>query len=90
MAMTDQEKDAETAGKEFLLFILESLVEEKDQLVVESQTDDLGVLLTVKVTEKDMGKIIGKGGQTIQALRILLRILGGTYSQRINLKVLEP
>ena len=37
-----------------------------------------------------MGKLIGKGGQTIKALRLLLRSLGGSASERINLKVLEP
>ena len=80
----------EIAGKEFLEFILKNLVEDHDQLEVTSVTDDLGVLLTVKVSDNDMGKIIGKSGQTIQALRVLLRLLGGNYSQRINLKVLEP
>lgn len=80
----------EIAGKEFLEFILKNLVEDQNQLEVTSVTDDLGVLLTVKVSDSDMGKIIGKSGQTIQALRVLLRLLGGNYSQRINLKVLEP
>ena len=88
--MSDTSNDPELAGKNFLEFILQNLVEDKDQLEAESQTDDLGVLLTVKVSDSDMGKIIGKSGQTIQALRVLLRLLGGNYSQRINLKVLEP
>ena len=52
--------------------------------------DDLGILHTVQVSEKDMGKLIGKGGQTIKALRTLLRIIGSNSSKRINLKVLEP
>lgn len=75
---------------EFLRFVLESVVEDKDQLVVDGTIDELGVLLTVQVSERDMGKLIGKGGQTVKALRTLLRILGGNASQRINLKILEP
>jgi predicted RNA-binding protein YlqC (UPF0109 family) len=66
------------------------LVEDKDQLVVDSRVDDLGVLITVKVSERDMGKLIGKSGQTIKSVRTLLRVIGGVSNQRVNLKVLEP
>lgn len=88
--MTRNDSKAEQIGKEFMTYVLESLVEDKDELNIEAQTDDLGVLITVKVSEKDMGKVIGKSGQTIQALRTLLRILGGNASERMNLKILEP
>lgn len=77
-------------GESFLRFVLGSLVEEPNKLLIEAKKDELGILLTVKAGEKDMGKLIGKNGQTIKALRILLRIIGGNASQRINLKVLEP
>ena len=77
-------------GLAFLTFVLESLIEDRDQLVVEPSEDELGILLTVSVSERDMGKLIGKNGQTVKALRTLLRIIGGAKSQRINLKILEP
>jgi predicted RNA-binding protein YlqC (UPF0109 family) len=77
-------------GSTFLRYVLESIVEDRDQLKVEGSIDDLGVLLTVSVSARDMGKLIGKGGQTVKALRTLLRIIGGNEHQRINLKILEP
>jgi len=77
-------------GLAFLRFVLESLVDDRDELSIESSIDDLGILLTVKVSERDMGKLIGKSGQTVKALRTLLRIIGGNEKQRINLKILEP
>jgi uncharacterized protein len=77
-------------GLEFIRYVLSSIVEDKDALSVEGKIDELGVLLTVRVGDKDMGKLIGRGGQTVKALRTLVRILGGNASQRINLKVLEP
>lgn len=80
----------DTPGYSFLRYVLESIIEDKDQLSIETQLDELGILLTVKVSDRDMGKLIGKGGQTIKALRTLLRIIGGNVEQRINLKVLEP
>ena len=80
----------ELPGTGFLRYVLESLVEDVDELQVESVEDDLGILHTIKVSERDMGKLIGKGGQTIKALRTLLRIIGSNSSKRVNLKVLEP
>tara|TARA_Y100000310_G_C20379375_1_gene667327 strand:- start:93 stop:362 length:270 start_codon:yes stop_codon:yes gene_type:complete len=80
----------ELPGTTFLQYVLESLVEDAKELKIESVEDDLGILHTVQVSENDMGKLIGKGGQTIKALRTLLRIIGSNSSKRINLKVLEP
>lgn len=77
-------------GLDFLRFALESLVEDRDQLVVEGRVDDLGILLTVQVSPLDMGKLIGKGGQTVKALRTLIRVIGGNSNQRVNIKILEP
>lgn len=77
-------------GEAFLRYVLESVVDDKDALVITSRVDELGVLLTVQVSDADMGKLIGKGGQTVKALRTLLRLLGSSGSQRINLKILEP
>ncbi|OGJ63514.1 hypothetical protein A3C37_00155 [Candidatus Peribacteria bacterium RIFCSPHIGHO2_02_FULL_53_20] len=77
-------------GLSFLRYVLESIVDDKGELSIVSTIDDLGVLHTVKVSDRDMGKLIGKGGQTVKALRTLLRLIGGTSKQRINLKILEP
>ena len=81
---------SDVPGYAFLEYVLSALVEVKDKLTIEAKTDDQGVLLTVQVDPKDMGKLIGKSGQTLNALRVLLRIVGGNSNQRINLKVLEP
>ena len=81
---------SEVPGLSFLQYVMENLVDEKDALHIEGKLDDLGVLLVVRVSPGDMGKLIGKGGQTVKALRVLLRIIGGNMNQRINLKVLEP
>ena len=77
-------------GLDFLQFVLNSLVDDHDQLKVDGRIDDLGILLTVQVSERHMGKLIGKGGQTVKALRTLIRVIGGNSNQRINIKILEP
>ncbi len=89
--MTDpQSTPSDIPGLEFIRYVLSSIVEDKDALSVEGKIDDLGILLTIRVGDKDMGKLNGKGGQTVKALRTLVRIIGGNATQRINLKVLEP
>lgn len=84
------EPTQEIPGIDFLRYVLESICDDKSELSIEGRIDELGVLLTVRTSERDMGKLIGKGGQTVKALRTLLRILGSGSKQRINLKIMEP
>ncbi len=87
---TSADPSSPSPGHALLTYVLEMLVEDHDQMVVEQTIDDLGLLLTVRVSERDMGKLIGKSGQTVKALRTLLRVIGGNTAQRVNLKILEP
>ncbi|MDD5623285.1 MAG: KH domain-containing protein [Candidatus Peribacteraceae bacterium] len=82
--------DTPLPGFSFLEYVLKAICEDHDQLHIEGRRDELGILLTIQVSDRDMGKMIGKGGQTIKALRTLLRIVGGNSTERINVKVLEP
>lgn len=82
--------EAHLPGYDFVLYVLQSLCEDHDQLVLEERRDELGILLTIKVSDRDMGKLIGRAGQTVKALRTLVRLIGGNANERINLKILEP
>ncbi len=82
--------DTVKIATDFVKYVLEQICEEKDAIKIESKVDELGVLITVIVAEKEMGKLIGKQGQTISSIRTLVRIIGARDNQRINLKVLEP
>ncbi|MBI5753843.1 KH domain-containing protein [Candidatus Peregrinibacteria bacterium] len=85
--MTDQNV---TADRDFVEYVVKQIVEKPDEVVVERVVDEMGVLITLKVSKDDMGKIIGKSGQTAKALRILLRIIGSKNNARVNLKIVEP
>jgi hypothetical protein len=50
----------------------------------------MGVLITLTVNPADMGKIIGRMGNTAKAIRTLLRIIGMKNNARVNLKINEP
>lgn len=77
-------------SKEFLEFLVTSLVEYPNDVQIDSITDEMGVLLTLHVAKEDMGKIIGKEGNTAKSIRTLLRVVGMKENARINLKIDEP
>ncbi len=74
---------------DFLQFIIENLVENKNDVKIERTEDELGVLLTLSVNKEDMGVIIWKGGNTINSIRSILRLFGMKLGSRVNLKVLD-
>ncbi len=80
----------ETQDRDFVEYVVKQIVENPDEVEVSREVDEMGVLLTLKVSKDDMGKIIGKSGQTAKALRTLLRIVGSKNNARVNLKIVEP
>ena len=51
--------------------IVRTVVDKPESVVIEEQQEDSKVKITIKVDEQDIGKIIGKEGRTIKALRVL-------------------
>lgn len=78
------------AARDFIEFVVKTIVDFPDEIEVTQTVDDLGVLITLKVRKEDMGKIIGKAGQTAKSLRVLLRMMGAKQDARYNLKIIEP
>lgn len=80
----------ESPARDFIEYVVKAIVDNPDDVVATQSVDDLGVLITLKVNKDDMGKIIGKSGQTAKALRVLLRMMGAKNDARYNLKIIEP
>jgi predicted RNA-binding protein YlqC (UPF0109 family) len=74
----------------FLEFVVKGLVDNPDAVQVSRTVDEMGVLLTLDVHADDMGKIIGRSGNTAKAIRTLLRVVGMKNNSRVNLKINEP
>ena len=74
----------------FLEYVVKALVDNPDDVKVNRTVDEMGVLLTLDVNQQDMGKVIGRSGNTATAIRTLLRVVGMKNSARVNLKVNEP
>lgn len=76
--------------QQFLETVVTSLVDNPDSVKIDRTVDEMGVLLTLDVHAEDMGKIIGRSGNTAKAIRTLLRVVGMKHDARVNLKINEP
>lgn len=76
--------------QQFLETVVKSLVDYPDDVKIDRTVDEMGVLLTLDVHAEDMGKIIGRSGNTAKAIRTLLRVVGMKHDARVNLKINEP
>ncbi|HMO78646.1 MAG TPA: KH domain-containing protein [Candidatus Paceibacterota bacterium] len=83
--MSDKELDYQ-----FLEYVVKTLVDNPNDVKIERTVDEMGVLLTLNVNSADMGKIIGRDGNTAKAIRTLLRVVGMKNNARVNLKINEP
>lgn len=83
--MAEQQQD-----EQFLESVVKALVDNPGDVKVTRQVDEMGVLMTLDVNPADMGKIIGRQGNTAKAIRTLLRVVGMKNNARVNLKINEP
>jgi len=82
--------ESEGPDRDFIEHVVKMIVENPDEVKVTRDVDEMGVLITLQVAKDDMGKIIGKNGQTAKSLRILLRVIGSKNNARVNLRIVEP
>lgn len=74
----------------FVEFVVRALVDNPDVVTTERTVDEMGVLITLKVDQSDLGQVIGRQGQTAKSIRTLLRVVGAKNQARVNLKIYEP
>lgn len=78
------------ADQQFLEFVVKALVDNPAEVKTTRTVDEMGVLITLDVGAADMGKIIGRQGNTAKSIRTLLRVVGMKNNSRVNLKINEP
>ena len=76
--------------QQFLEDLVKALVDHPESVKINRTVDEMGVLLTLDVHADDMGKVIGRSGNTAKAIRTLLRVVGMKNDARVNLKINEP
>lgn len=78
-----------TLDQQFIEFVVKTLVNNPDEVKVDREIDERGVLLSLTVAPEDVGRVIGKRGATAQSIRTLLRVLGTKNGARYNLKIIN-
>jgi uncharacterized protein len=76
--------------KEFIEYIAKQLVDHPESVIVDESIDeDKKLLLTIRVSQSDTGKVIGKQGRTAAAMRILLTAVAAKHGKRAGLEILD-
>lgn len=72
--------------KEVLQTIIEGLVDDKQSIEITEKEENNNIQIQVKVSEKDMGKIIGKQGKNANAIRVLIKALAGRQNKKVTIE----
>lgn len=75
--------------KDTLLFLLTSIVDHPDDIVVDQMQDESRVLLTIHANHEDVGRIIGKNGRIIKALRDLIKLIATKEGAFVDIVLAE-
>jgi uncharacterized protein len=78
-----------SAPADLVCFLAKRIVDEPDAVRVEEFDEDGDLLLRLHVAEPDRGKVIGRRGRTVQALRTLARAAGARSDRRVLLEIAE-
>jgi predicted RNA-binding protein YlqC (UPF0109 family) len=75
--------------KEFIEYIAKNLVDKSDDVVVQEEIRNDTTVYLLKVADDDIGKIIGKNGNTVAALRLLTVAVNKKAGKKAKLKIVE-
>jgi len=75
--------------KELIEFIVKQLVDIPETVIVEETTpDEHTIEINLKVDQSDIGKVIGKKGRNVNAMRTLLTAVGAKGKHRATLQII--
>lgn len=75
--------------KDALLYIISSIVERPKSVKLEEEEKDGIIYFTISLAKEDMGKVIGKEGRVIRAIRNVMKIPAIKQGKRINISLSE-
>jgi predicted RNA-binding protein YlqC (UPF0109 family) len=77
--------------EDLLAFLARGLVDDPDDVVVDSfEEDDGTIVLELTVADGDAGKVIGRGGRTVAALRTVVKASSVRENRRVLVDVVDP
>lgn len=75
--------------KELVQFIVEALVDYPEQIAINEIHGGQASVMELMVAKEDLGKVIGKKGKTVQAIRTILNASGAKDKRRMVLEIME-
>lgn len=72
----------------FLHYVISALVDHPQEINIEQVTNEDGITFYVELHAEDIGKVIGKGGKTINAIRSVINASPTNHS-RVQVEVME-
>lgn len=75
--------------KDTLTFFVTSLVDHPEAVSIEERMDGDAVIFILHVHEDDMGRIIGKNGRIIRAIRDLMKVIAAKRNQFVDVELFE-
>ncbi len=75
--------------KAFIEYLIKHIVDKPDEVQVNEITGERTVVFELRVGDGDMGKVIGRSGQTARSLRTLLAAVAAKQGRRSVLEILE-
>ncbi len=75
--------------EQLLTYLARALVDQPDQVSLRASEVDGARLYELKVAPEDVGKVIGRDGRTVNALRTLLNAAAQKSGQKVRLEILD-
>ena len=75
--------------EEFLEFVLKRLIDNPEDLVITKVENPKKITFKLQLEQSDVGKVIGRHGHTISAIRNLLSAAAARHNQRVAIDILE-
>ncbi len=75
--------------KELLEVIIKNLVEDSEAVVITEKNEEKSTTYEVKVSEKDMGKVIGKQGRMAKAIRSVVKAVAVKEHKKVNVEFVD-
>jgi len=80
---------AQISLKDLIEYLARALVDHPDEVIVTEVSGEQTIVLELKVAKDDLGKVIGKQGRTVKAMRALLSAASAKLRKRADLEILE-
>lgn len=75
--------------KDTLTFILKQITDHPDDIEVSEETTEDRTVLTIRANPEDLGKIIGKSGRIIRAIRDLIKLMAAKQGVYVDVAISE-